>query len=53
MRRFVRELCEVLQYKKWENFVRVIDKAKLACRNSGFEIKNHFPEVRKMVEKCY
>ncbi len=45
-----RELCAVLQYKKWENFDKVIDRAKLACKNSGYEILNHFPEVRKMVE---
>ena len=45
-----RELSEVLQYKKWENFAKVIDRAKLACKNSGFEIQDHFPEVRKMVE---
>ena len=44
-----RELSEVLQYKKWENFEKVIDRAKLACNNSGFEIQDHFPEVRKMV----
>lgn len=44
-----RELSEVLQYKKWENFAKVIDRAKLACQNSGFEIDDHFPEVRKMV----
>lgn len=45
-----RELSEVLQYKKWENFMKVIDRAKLSCRNSGFEIEYHFPEVRKIVE---
>lgn len=45
-----RELSKVLQYKKWENFAKVIDRAKLACNNSGFEIQDHFPEVRKMVE---
>lgn len=45
----VRELSEVLQYKKWENFAKVIDRAKLACNNSGVEIQDHFPEVRKMV----
>ena len=39
----------MLQYKKWENFAKVIDRAKLACQNSGFEAKDHFPEVRKMV----
>ena len=45
-----RELSEVLQYKKWENFSKVIDRAKLACDNSGLSIQDHFPEVRKMVE---
>ena len=45
-----RELSKVLQYKKWENFAKVIDRAKLACKNSGFDIADHFPEVRKMVE---
>ncbi len=45
-----RELSEVLQYKKWENFAKVIDRAKLACKNSGFEILEHFPEVRKTIE---
>ena len=28
---YARELSEVLQYKKWENFSKVIDRAKLAC----------------------
>lgn len=45
-----RELSRVLQYKKWENFLKVIDRAKLSCQNSGFEIQDHFPEVRKMVK---
>lgn len=45
-----RELSEVLQYKKWENFAKVIDRAKLACKNSGRDIDDDFPEVRKIVE---
>ncbi len=45
-----RELSKVLEYKKWENFNKVIDRAKLSCENSGFDIVDHFPEVRKMVE---
>ena len=45
-----RDLSEVLQYKKWENFAKVIDRAKLACDNSGLNIQDHFPEARKMVE---
>ena len=45
-----RELSKVLQYNKWENFSKVISRAKLACENSGSSIEDHFPEVRKMVE---
>ena len=45
-----RELSVVLQYKKWENFSKVIDRAKLACQNSGRNIDDDFPEVRKIVE---
>jgi DNA-damage-inducible protein D len=45
-----RELARVLDYAKWENFSKVIDRAILACRNSGYETSDHFPEVRKMVE---
>lgn len=45
-----RELALVLDYTKWENFSKVIDRAMLACKNSGFEITDHFPDVRKMVD---
>lgn len=45
-----RKLQKILGYKKWENFLKVINRAKLACRNSGFHIDDHFPEVGNMVE---
>lgn len=45
-----RELSLVLDYAKWENFGKVIDKAMLSCQNSGFECADHFLEVRKMVQ---
>ena len=45
-----RELQELLGYSKWENFDKVIVKAKDACRTAGELIENHFPDVRKMVE---
>lgn len=47
---YARELQGILQYNKWENFSKVIDKAKLACKNSGFDISDHFPEVRKTIQ---
>lgn len=30
-----RELCSLLGYKLWQNFTKVIDKAKEACINVG------------------
>ncbi|MEG1805890.1 MAG: DNA damage-inducible protein D [Clostridia bacterium] len=42
-----RELGKVLGYAKWENFSKAIDRAMLACKNSGFEVSEQFPEVRK------
>ncbi len=45
-----RELQNLLGYSKWENFEKVIQKAKDACMNAGELIENHFPDIRKMVE---
>lgn len=45
-----RELQSLLGYNKWENFEKVIDKAKAACTNAGEEVSNHFPDVRKVIE---
>lgn len=44
-----RELQELLGYSKWENFERVIQKAKEACSNAGEEMSYHFPDVRKTI----
>ena len=46
---FARELQKVLEYNKWENFEKVIAKAKIACENTGISVIDHFPDVRKMV----
>jgi len=45
-----RDLQVLLGYDKWENFLNVIEKAKISCKNSGHDPNDHFPEVRKMVE---
>lgn len=46
-----RDLQLLLGYSKWENFERVVQKAKDACKNAGEIIDNHFPDVRKMLTK--
>ena len=44
-----RELQALLGYSKWENFSKVIEKAKVSCENAGQNISDHFPEVRKTI----
>ncbi len=45
-----RELQPVLDYVQWRRFADAIDRAKLACKNSGFEIEDHFADIGKMVD---
>lgn len=47
---FARELMKVLQYNKWENFEKVISKAKDACKNSGITVIDYFPDIRKTIQ---
>jgi len=47
---FARELAPVLEYVQWRNFSKVLDRAMLACRNSGFNIEDHFADLSKTVE---
>lgn len=46
---YARELQRVLGYTQWRRFVDTIDRAKLACQNSGYVIEDHFADVGKMV----
>ncbi|MCD4702948.1 MAG: DNA damage-inducible protein D [Methanosarcinaceae archaeon] len=46
---FARDLQKLLGYTKWENFAKVIGKAKESCINATQNVLDHFPEVRKMV----
>lgn len=44
-----RELQPVLEYSQWRRFEEAIQRAKLACQNSGFDPDDHFADVGKMV----
>lgn len=45
-----RDLQILLGYSKWENFEKVIIKAKDACKNVGELIEYHFPDIRKTIQ---
>ena len=42
---YARELSKVLEYKDQRNFLKVLNKAKEACRNSGFN-ENTYIELK-------
>jgi DNA-damage-inducible protein D len=44
-----RELQPILDYSQWRNFNEAIDRAKLACQNSGIDPSDHFAEVSKTI----
>ncbi len=47
---FARDLQKLLDYDEWRNFQNVIDKAKASCKNSGFNVNDHFVDVNKKVD---
>lgn len=47
---FARDLQEQLGYTKWENFAKVIERAKLSCETSGFSVSDHFLYASRTVE---
>ena len=48
---YARELSKVLEYRDWRNFLKVLNKAKEACRNSGFNIDEQLVEVNKLSKR--
>ena len=47
---YARELMEVLDYTKWQNFIKIINKAIASCQNSNITVLDHFTDVSKMVQ---
>lgn len=45
-----RDFAAVLGYGDYRNFEAVVEKAKLACFNSGYRIEDHFVDVTDMIE---
>jgi len=47
---FARDIQPLLEYERWENFEKAIERAQIACINAEQPVENHFREVTKMVE---
>jgi DNA-damage-inducible protein D len=45
-----RYLQIIFNYSDWRNLVRVVEKAKQACKNAGEDIGDHFVDITKMIE---
>lgn len=45
-----RELMKYMGYTKWENFTKVIQRARSACQNAGQPVEAHFRDAKRDVE---
>ena len=44
---YARELQIALEYKEWRNFEKVIEKAKVSCKNSNIPVISQFVDINK------
>lgn len=44
-----RDLQKLLEYKDWDNFLNVLEKAKSACKNSRLLVSDHVRDVTDMI----
>ena len=47
---YARELQKIIDYKEWRKFLKIIDKAKMACELSDAKVDDHFVQVDKMIK---
>lgn len=47
---YARDLMSILEYSKWGNFVKVINKAKLSLENTDITKSKHFADVGKTIQ---
>lgn len=48
---YARKLSKVLEYKDQRNFLKVLNKAKEVCKNSGFNIVEQLVEVNMLSKR--
>ncbi|HLX53960.1 MAG TPA: DNA damage-inducible protein D [Aquella sp.] len=47
---YARALAKILDYADYRNFLQVIEKAKNACKKSGYNVDNHLVESNEQVQ---
>ncbi len=47
---FARDLQNLLGYVEWRKFQGVIEKAKESCKNSGYNVNDHFVGAAKTID---
>jgi len=47
---FARDLQKLLGYSEWRNFRNAVDKAKISCKNNGFNVADHFVDINKTIK---
>jgi len=45
-----RDLSKALEYSEYRHFLPVIERAKEACKNSGYEVSDHIEDILDMVQ---
>lgn len=45
-----RDLQKLLEYSDYRNFLKTVDKAKEACKNTGVAVEDHFVDATDMVD---
>lgn len=50
---YARELQEVLEYKQWRRFEEAVERAQIACEQSGNPVADHFAVVGKVVHSLF
>ena len=48
---YARELSKILEYRDWRNFLKVLSKAKEACKNSGFNVDEQLVGFNKLSKR--
>ena len=47
---YARELMPILEYSNWQNFEKIITKAKIACENSNISVQERFTDISKTIK---